>query len=98
MDPFTVPAAILSFLLTLGCTPTAEVYSVDDIQINGVSTPGIYDAAEFIVYIRKDVVDLGVVVHELYHSCQTPAEWGTPQHRKNEAEAHAVEKFWRENR
>jgi hypothetical protein len=94
MEPVSVPAAILAFLLNLGCVPTSEVCYVDKIEKGGVSIPGVYDPDRHIVYIRKDVVDHGVVVHELYHSCQKKATTDR-EYRLNEVEAKGVEKAWR---
>lgn len=103
--PITIPAAIIAFLLNLGCDPTREVYLVNeiDLKLNGRSLVGLYCPfkeepycpAPHTVYILSSNTDRGVLVHELWHSCQKPAAYGTREWSMNEKEADALEYYWR---
>jgi len=110
MEPFSIPAVVLAFLLRLGCVPTQEVYLVDEVKISSatgvaaVEVPGNYCPVVKEPYcpkapaafIRRDVQDLGVLVHELWHSCQPPAAPNTWQQVENERQAKRIEFYWRD--
>jgi len=114
VEPFSIPAIVLAFLLRLGCVPVQEVYLVDKIEISSapggaalsvpVEVPGAYCPAVKepycpkapAVFMRRDVKDLGVLVHELWHSCQPPAAPNTWQQVENERQAKKIELRWRD--
>ena len=105
MEPIAIPAAVLAFLIHLGCTPVTEVYEVDTIpiQAQGKELIGLYCfyasppecPASGTVYLKKGAYDAGVLVHELWHSCQEPAQWRTREWVMNEKHAQGVERHWR---
>ena|SRR3990172_5748733 len=103
MEPISIPSAVLAFLLALGCNPTREVYEVDKILVDGVETLGIYCPivkepycpVAKAVLIERGVMDTGVLVHELWHSCQLPA-YDNWQRTVNERQAKSIEKYWRD--
>lgn len=103
MTPVVVPAAILAFLLRLGCTPTMNVHEVDEIRTPSKrEAVGLYCPfkdewcpAANTVYLKKGIDDQSVLVHELWHSCQKPAQWGTREWHLNELQARSVQRYWR---
>ena len=105
MEAFVVPIVVLAFLTRLGCEPTQNVYLVDKIDVEfangevlGVYCPTVkepYCPKAPAVLIRNDVTDTGILVHELWHSCQktyTYKSWGWLE---NERQAKSIERHWR---
>lgn len=83
---------ILTFLLQLGCVPTAEVVVDPTMKVMEFYKDGT-------VYLRPGVPD-SVIVHGLWHDCQYQKYGGRAQTDyqwiKREAEAIRVERMWRE--
>jgi len=81
---------VLAFLLTLNCIPTAWVLP---------SNATFF--LDNVVYVRPDMMRAGVLVHELYHSCQYNKSGGGAKDwsewRLREAEAVRAEMLFHDN-
>jgi len=110
VEALTIPAVVLTFLLHLGCTPVQEAYLVDEI-VHPVDPTAVVDGAycyrveepycpkERAVFIVKGSHDsTSTLVHELWHSCQEQASFKSPEWMRNEAEARAIESYWKMHR
>lgn len=75
---------ILKFLASLGCVPDVEIKYVHNLE-----TPGMY--MDGVVYLRNEKVPSNVIVHELWHSCQTGGDYIL-----REKQARKIELMWRE--
>lgn len=82
---------ILTFLLSVGCTPTAQVVEVPDYPRMEMFVDGV-------LYVRPNVPDY-VMVHGLVHDCQYQRHGktkGEGDWLAREAEAKRIESMWRE--
>ncbi len=73
---------ILAFLALFGCYPTDEI----EIDIH-LRKPAVFLDGK--VYLREQGTPANVLVHELYHSCQTSGTYF-----EREADARRVELIW----